>query len=77
MQGGSVSGASNEEMTLIEASAYCGLAVNTLRVLLHRRRLEGRKRGRDWFVLPAAIARYLASRDSRGRRPRDVRARQA
>lgn len=57
-----------EEMTLAEASARSGLACGTLRVLIHRRRMTGRKRGRDWFVTQSSLDAYLSSRDSRGRR---------
>jgi uncharacterized protein YuzE len=65
----------DHEMTLIEAAETSGLAANTLRVLLHRRRLEGQKRGRDWFVAAASLIRYLASRDARGRQPVNLKAR--
>jgi uncharacterized protein YuzE len=65
----------DREMTLIEAAETSGLAANTLRVLLHRRRLEGHKRGRDWFVAAASLIRYLASRDPRGRPPVNLKAR--
>jgi hypothetical protein len=63
-----------QEMTLAEASAESGLACGTLRVLIHRRRMIGRKRGRDWFVTPSSLEAYLSSRDSRGRRPRNPKA---
>ena len=64
-----------EEMTLSEASENSGLTAATLRVLLNRRRLHGRKRGRDWFVAPAALAAYLDSRDVRGRQALDPKGR--
>jgi hypothetical protein len=62
------------EMTLAEASVESGLACGTLRVLIHRRRMAGRKRGRDWFVTPSSLEAYLSSRDSRGRRPSNPKA---
>ena len=62
------------ELTLAEASEWTGLAATTLRVLIHRRRMEGRKRGRDWFVTPSSLQAYLASRDRRGRRARNPKA---
>lgn len=64
----------DRELTLAEAASLCGLTSNTLRVVIHRHRLAARKRGRDWFVTPSALDAYLASRDCRGRRPRDPRA---
>lgn len=65
----------SSELTLNEAAERTGLSPVTLRVLLHRRRLVGRKHGRDWFVTPTALIEYLRSRDARGRRPHDPKAR--
>lgn len=62
------------EMTLAEAAVESGLASGTLRVLIHRRRMSGRKRGRDWFVTPSSLEAYLSSRDSRGRHPLNPKA---
>jgi len=64
----------DHDMTLAEASARSGLARATLRVLIHRRRMAGRKRGRDWFVTPSSLEAYLSSRDTRGRRAADPKA---
>lgn len=58
-----------ELLTLSEAAAESGLAPTTLRGLLHRGRLAGVKRGRDWLVTAAALWSYLDSRDARGRKP--------
>jgi excisionase family DNA binding protein len=65
------------EMTLAEAAERSGLASGTLRVLIHRRRIDARKRGRDWFITLSALRVYLSSRDRRGRRARDPRGRRA
>lgn len=63
------------ELTLAEAAERSGLASGTLRVLIHRRRIRARKRGRDWFVTLSALRAYLSSRDRRGRQARDPRGR--
>ena len=47
-------------MTLKEAAASLGLAVQTLRTQIKLGVLPATKRGRDWFVTPAAVERYRA-----------------
>jgi len=57
----------NEWLTLAAAERESGLRASTLRVLLNRGRLEGEKRGRDWFVEALALMNYMESREARGR----------
>jgi excisionase family DNA binding protein len=45
-------------MMLKEAADRLGLAPSTLRVQLHRGKLRGVKRGRDWWITPAEVDRY-------------------
>jgi excisionase family DNA binding protein len=56
-----------EELTLAEASKECGLEADTLRSLIHKKRLPATKDGRDWKVSLADLYTYLESRDTRGR----------
>jgi uncharacterized protein YuzE len=62
-------------LTLPQAERESGLRRSTLRVLLNRGRLEGERRGRDWFVSGSALSNYLESREARGRRPSNAKAR--
>jgi uncharacterized protein YuzE len=62
-------------LSLAEAEHESGLRATTLRVLLHRGRLVGEKRGRDWFVKATALFNYLESREAQGRRPTSAKAR--
>lgn len=64
-----------EWLTLAQAEHESGLRATTLRVLLNRGRLQGEKRGRDWFVHATALWNYLESRESKGRQPTNTRAR--
>ncbi len=54
----------DEMLTLAEAADAAGLAAAPLRVQLHHGRLQGVKRGRDWYVSRAALYTYLESRPS-------------
>jgi excisionase family DNA binding protein len=55
-----------ENLTLAEASKESGLAPDTLRSLIHKKRLPATKEGRDWKVSLADLYTYLESRDTRG-----------
>jgi excisionase family DNA binding protein len=55
-----------ESLTLAEASTESGLSADTLRSLIHKKRLPATKDGRDWKVTLADLYTYLESRDSRG-----------
>lgn len=55
-------------MTLAEAAALLGLSPATLRGQVRRGALKATKRGRDWHVTPAEVARYR--RESLGTRRR-------
>jgi excisionase family DNA binding protein len=55
-----------EELTLAEASKESGLEADTLRSLIHKKRLRATKDGRDWKVSLADLYTYLESRDTRG-----------
>jgi excisionase family DNA binding protein len=55
-----------EDLTLAEASKESGLEANTLRSLIHKKRLPATKEGRDWKVSLADLYTYLESRDTRG-----------
>jgi excisionase family DNA binding protein len=46
-------------LTLAEAAAIAGLSPTTLRVQIHNGKLEGVKRGRDWWVTRKALAAYM------------------
>lgn len=56
------------ELTLQEAAKETKgqLEPDTLRSLIHKGRLKGRKVGRDWKVELADLYTYLESRDARG-----------
>jgi excisionase family DNA binding protein len=58
-----------EELTLTEAAAECGLSVETLRAQIRNGRLRAVKRGRDWFVTGRDLFVYEESRSARGRLP--------
>jgi uncharacterized protein YuzE len=62
-------------LTLTQAERESGLRASTLRGLLNRGRLEGDKRGRDWFVDATALFNYMESREARGRLATNPRAR--
>lgn len=59
-------------LTTEEAAAVLGLTPDTVRHYLHRGTLVGTKRGRDWFISEAEIARYQRDRKKAGR-PLDPR----
>jgi excisionase family DNA binding protein len=54
------------DLTLAEASDESDLASDTLRSLIHTKRLRATKVGRDWMVTLADLYDYLESRDARG-----------
>lgn len=56
----------SHELTLPEAARESKLEADTLRSLIHKGRLKGRKDGRDWKVQLADLYTYLESRDARG-----------
>ncbi len=62
---------------LAAAAKESGLERDTLRVLIHAGRLNGRKAGRDWQVTRAALANYLESRKPAGRPAKRKKARRA
>jgi hypothetical protein len=49
---------SSEKHTLREAAVILGISPTTLRVQLNRGRIEGEKRGRDWFLTTATVRQY-------------------
>jgi excisionase family DNA binding protein len=49
---------SNAKYTLREAATILGISATTLRVQLNRGRIEGEKRGRDWFLTAATVRQY-------------------
>lgn len=53
---------------LSEASRRVGLDPATLRQQIHRKRLRATKHHREWWVDPAALDAYMASRAPQGRR---------
>lgn len=64
-----------EEWSLARAAKESGLSHGTLRVLVNRGRLAGRKHGRDWFVDVTSLFNYLESREARGRPATNPKAR--
>ena len=56
-------------ITLKQASVYCGLSPKSLKIYAAKGRLQAWKVGSEWLTTKAAIDTYLASRDSRGRKP--------
>ena len=48
----------DKRYTLREAAEILGISPTTLRVQLNRKRIEGEKRGRDWFLTPATVRQY-------------------
>jgi len=62
-----------EDLTLAQASKESGLAADTLRSLIHKKRLPATKEGRDWKVSLADLYANLDSRDARaGDRKREL-----
>lgn len=59
-----------QELTLADAARESGLSADTLRSLIHKKRLLASKNGRDWKVSFADLYTYLESRDTRGRGPK-------
>lgn len=55
-----------KDLTLAQASVESELSADTLRSLIHKKRLPATKIGRDWSVTLADLYNYLESRDSRG-----------
>jgi excisionase family DNA binding protein len=55
-------------MTLTEAAERLGVSPSTLRVQLWKGKLRGTKRGRDWWITPAEVARYAAESGRKVRR---------
>lgn len=49
-------------LTTHEAAAILGITPESVRRQINRGRLRGEKRGRDWFVSRAEVARYQAER---------------
>jgi len=54
------------DLTLTEAAEESELSADTLRSLIHKKRLPATKIGRDWMVTLADLYNYLESRDTRG-----------
>lgn len=50
-----------------EVAARLGVSRSRVRQLALAGALPARKLGRDWFVAPAALAAYVATRPPRGR----------
>lgn len=69
-------GTQRDLMSLAEAEKESGLRSSTLRVLLNKGRLQGEKRGRDWYVDATDLVNYLESREPRGRPAVNPKARQ-
>lgn len=59
----------DEGMTLAEAAEKLKLRPDTLRRQIRQGRLRGVKRGRDWFVTPAAVDHYREFHQGRVGRP--------
>jgi excisionase family DNA binding protein len=55
-----------KDLTLAEAAEESELSSDTLRSLIHKKRLPAKKIGRDWMVSLADLYTYLESRDARG-----------
>lgn len=55
-----------EDLSLADAAEESGLSPDTLRSLIHKKRLPAAKEGRDWKVSRADLYNYLESRDARG-----------
>lgn len=45
-------------LTVREAAASLGVAPSTLRWQIRNGKLEAQKRGRDWYISEAEVARY-------------------
>jgi len=54
-------------MFLAEAAVLLDLTTSTLRHQIRNGRLKAQRRGRDWWVTPAEVARYKA--EIKGRSP--------
>jgi uncharacterized protein YuzE len=55
-------------LPLSHAADRAGVTPDTLRQQIRNQRLKAIKRHREWWVAPAELERYLASRGQRGRR---------
>ena len=60
-------GAPTTWLSLIEAGEVANLSPTTLRVQLHNGRLDGEKRGRDWFIARHVLLNYLEEVEERSR----------
>jgi excisionase family DNA binding protein len=58
--------ASDELISLAEASQRCGLSVSYLRTIAESGRLQARKIGRNWVTTSSAVEAYLKSRAKKG-----------
>lgn len=58
-------------ISLAEAAEIYGFKADYLRQLVHKQRLNARKIGSIWVTTPAAIEKYLESRQKSGR-PRSI-----
>ena len=59
----------SEMLTTTEASALTGYATDHISLLLRRVELSGKRKGRDWFVMAAALLRYVEEKPRPGPRP--------
>lgn len=55
-------------LSLAEAGRESGLSPSTLRGQIHKGKLKGEKRGRDWVVDATSLENYLEAVESRGQR---------
>lgn len=60
---------SGEKLSLQEAGDRSGLSPSTLRGQIHKGRLKGEKRGRDWVVDATSLENYMESVESGERAP--------
>lgn len=54
-------------MTTAEAAQQIGVTTTAVRAAIRAARLKATKRGREWWITPAALARYEASLTGVGR----------
>ena len=59
-------------MTTQEAAELLGVDPATVRQAILAGRLEATKRGRDWWLTPAAVERYRTGRRPKPARPQDT-----
>jgi hypothetical protein len=58
----------NKELTCIQAAKLTGYTSDHISLMLRRRKLRGKKKGRDWFVEAQSLHDYIQENPRPGRK---------